>query len=232
MARYRQHQVVGAGAPGAGYYCQVVGAGGVPMLMPVAAPAAAAAAAPAGIHPALMHLNAAMMAAGPALGLAQAAPMPAAPMMVAQPDPGPAAWRGGQRAPGVYEPDEDLVPLPLIPDTNGGVFVAGGPTTITWVGRVQKPFQGQRLLASVTPNGMSVAGVVGLAQIYVGTDPQMAQIGSFNLAFYVPGAFGVRHQWTPAEPGIDINIPVTLSTYPTGTDSVFITMQVNGAILQ
>jgi hypothetical protein len=207
-ARYRGREMAVVGQ----YYQQVLGAGGQPVLMPVAMHAMA----PQGGQQ--MQMTAAQ----------QVAPIFAAPA----PQPPPADWMNRRAAPGIYDPDEDLVPLPLLPDTNGGVFVAGGPTTITWVGRVQKPFQGERLLASVSPTGASVAGVVALGQIYVGTDPQMAQIGSFNLAFYVPGAFGVRHKWTPAEPGIDINIPVTLSVYPTGTDSVFISMQVNGAILQ
>jgi hypothetical protein len=141
-------------------------------------------------------------------------------------------WVHRKHGPGAYDLDEDLVPLPLEADSNGGVFTATTPTTITFLGRVQKAFQGERLLASVTPTGTSAAGARALAEFYVGTDPQMAQIAQVDLGFFVPSAFGVRMKWTPAEPGIDIKIPVELSVYPTGTDTVFVSIMVLGKILQ
>lgn len=218
-ARYRGRQMAVVGSYQEPYVVVGAGPGGQQIMMPVSQAMAQG----------LMQSPQQMLQQGGAL----AAPLPQPIIMhAAAPEAPPADWMNRKSGPGAYEPDEDLVPLPLIPDANGGVFTATSPTTINWIGRVQKAFQGQRLFASVVPTGSSVAATRALAQIYVGTDPQMAQIGSFDLAFFVAGSFGVRHKWTPAEPGIDIKIPVTLSVYPTGTDSVFISMMVNGAILQ
>lgn len=153
------------------------------------------------------------------------------------PQVGPAApnvpsWMAGRHAPGVWQNDEDLVPLPLIPETNGGVFIAGGPTTINFVGRTQKPFRAERPVADVVPTGTSVAGVRAYAQAWVGTDYQGANIAPFNLGTFVATSFGVRLKLKPAEPGVEITFQVTLSTYPTGTDNVSVGIDLLGAFYQ
>jgi len=141
-------------------------------------------------------------------------------------------WMAGRQAPGVWQNDEDLVPLPLIAETNGGVFIAGGPTTINFVGRTQKPFRSERPVADIVPTGTSVAGVRAYAQAWVGTDYQGANIAPFNLGTFVATAFGVRLKLKPAEPGVEITFQVTLSVYPTGTDNVSVGIDLLGAYYQ
>lgn len=141
-------------------------------------------------------------------------------------------WMAGRQAGGVWDRDEDLVPLGLKPDANGGVFVAGGPSTINFIGAVTKPFQGERPFATVVPTGTSVAGVRAFGLIFVGNDVQMGQIAPIDLGVFVPTSFGARMKMTPAEPGIALQISVSLSVYPTGTDSVLVSLVVFGKQFQ
>ena len=151
---------------------------------------------------------------------------------VAPTAPNVRSWMAGRQAPGVWANDEDMVPLPLIPEVNGGVFVAGGPTTINFVGKTQKPFRAERPFADIVPTGTSVAGVRAYAEAWVGTDYQGANIAPFNLASFVATAFGSRLKLKPAEPGVEITLQVTLSTYPTGSDSVSVGIDLMGAYYQ
>lgn len=157
--------------------------------------------------------------------------------MLAAPQVGPnaqnvPAWMAGRQAPGVWGNDEDLVPLQLIGETNGGIFTSSTPTTIAFTGSVQKPFRSERLVADVVPTGTSVAGVRAYAQAWVGTDYQGANIAPFSLSAYAATAFGVRLKLKPAEPGVIITIQVTLSVYPTSTDTVLVDLQILGAFYQ
>jgi hypothetical protein len=169
-------------------------------------------------------------------GSAAAGPFgPQAPMLAPQVHPnaqGVPGWMGNRQAPGVWGNDEDLVPLALVPDTNGGVFTAATPTTINFIGKTQKPFRSERPVATIVPTGASVAGARALAQVFVGTDYQGANIASFDLGIFAATAFGVRLKLKPAEPGVEITFQVTLSTYPTGTDNVFVDITLLGAYYQ
>lgn len=169
--------------------------------------------------------------ASPAMNMQRMAPQggmaQTAMQQIALPPQAP-QWMGRQVAPGVQDLDEDLVPIELTPDTNGGVFTAATPVTITFFGRVQKPFQGERLLTTVVPTGASAAGARLLGIPYVGIDPQVAQIRPVNLSNFVAAAFGVRMKMKPVQPGVDLEIPCQLSVYPTGTDTVFVSITVLG----
>src|SRR5258708_37957947 len=62
-------------------------------------------------------------------------------------------WRN-QLAPGVIQPDEGMVPLPMTPQSGSpaGFFTSTIPV-ITWSGQLQKPFRAGRLLVSVVRTG-------------------------------------------------------------------------------
>jgi hypothetical protein len=134
-------------------------------------------------------------------------------------------WRQGQLAPGVLAPSEGLEPMPLTPNLNGGVFDASTPL-ISFTGRPQRPFRGERLLAQVLRSGTSAAGVFAVTTgVFVGTSLQQLQIGNYNLDFFPANAFGVRLDMIPAEPGIDITINVTVTPAATITGTDFLSVQ-------
>jgi hypothetical protein len=127
-------------------------------------------------------------------------------------------WRR-QLAPGVIQPDEGMVPLPLSALTNGGVFTAT-VTQIIFQGQLQKPFRGERLLVSTVRTGASSTGRL-LGQIFNGTDLQQADINAFDLELVGQAtAFGTRLTTKAAEPGVLNRIICTLSAGLTGTDTV------------
>jgi hypothetical protein len=135
------------------------------------------------------------------------------------------AWRGNQLAPGVNAPREGMEPLPLVPDVNNGVFTST-VGLITFRARPQRPFRGERLLATVLRSGASTAGVAAVTTgVFVGTDLQQLQIGNYNLEFFAPTAFGVRLDLQAAEPGIDISIGTTVTPAATISGSDFISVQ-------
>jgi len=139
-------------------------------------------------------------------------------------------WRGGQLAPGVIQPDEGLIPLPLAPTASNGTFAAGGGQ-ITFQGQLQKPFRGERLLVSVVRTGASATGRL-LGQLWVGTDLQQADIAGFDIEIYgQPTAFGTRLTCKPAQPGVLIRLVVTPSAFPTGTDTIFASCSISGRVV-
>lgn len=136
-------------------------------------------------------------------------------------------WRGSQLAPGVVAPDEGLVPLPL---GNFTFSVANGQV-FTFSGQMQKPFRGERLLVTVQRTGTSAVGRL-LGQIFVGTDLSQADVQQLELeSIGNPLAFGVRLTMKPAQPGVFIRIPVTLSSAITSTDTIFASISLLGRIV-
>lgn len=132
--------------------------------------------------------------------------------------PPKAAWRTTQLAPGVQSPAQGLIPLPLVPDTASGVFAAA-VTSINFQARPQKPYRAERLLATVRRSG--AAGVIIFCDtMFVGTDLQTAEVGSFDIENFGPTAFGVRLMLKPAEPGVLIRLACRASTAPAGADTV------------
>ena len=141
-------------------------------------------------------------------------------------------WRA-QMAPGVIAPDEGMIPLPMqamAGGTNGaGWFDATGPTQITWQGQLQKPFRGERILASVVRGGATARL---MTQIYVGTDLQQAEIAGWDLELLAdPGSFGTRLTMQAAEPGVLMRVVCTLSANLTGSDAIFCTVLIVGRVI-
>lgn len=139
-------------------------------------------------------------------------------------------WRDRQLAPGVVAADEGLVPLPMHGTVGTDTFVLA-TQRIIFQGQIQKPFHGERILASVVRTGASATGRI-LAQLFVGTDLQQADIESIDLEQVgQPGAFGVRLHMKPAQPGVLFRFICTLSSPLAGADSIFLSLQLLGKII-
>ncbi len=141
-------------------------------------------------------------------------------------------WRN-QLAPGVIQPDEGMVPLPMTPDS--GATVPGtfdsSISKITWSGQLQKPYRAERLLVSVVRNGTSAVGRL-LTQFFVGTDLQQAEINGWDAELVGnQGAFGTRLTAKAAEPGVFLRLVVTLSQNVTASDTIFATMMFLGRVI-
>lgn len=140
-------------------------------------------------------------------------------------------WRD-QLAPGVIQPDEGMVPLPLSANAGSppGTFTSA-ITTMTFQGQLQKPYRAERLLVSVVRTGASATGRL-LTQLFVGTDLQQAEINGWDAELVGnQGAFGTRLTAKAAEPGVLIRLVVTLSNNPTSTDTIFASMMFLGRVI-
>lgn len=141
-------------------------------------------------------------------------------------------WRSGQLAPGVETPDEGMVPLGMKADSGSplGTF-SSTLSFITWIGRMQKPYRAERLLVSVVRTGTTAVGRL-LGQFFVGVDLNAATIAGVDIELYgaVTG-FGTRLTLLQAPPGVEISIPVTLSSALTSPDTIFATIQWSGRIV-
>jgi hypothetical protein len=146
--------------------------------------------------------------------------------------PPKAGWRTSQMAPGVIQPDEGMVPLPLngLAGSPAGTFSASIPQ-ITFQGQLQKPFRGERLLVSTVRVGTTAVGRL-LTQFFVGTDMQQADIQGWDAELIGnPNSFGTRLTMKPAEPGVLIRAIVTLSSVLTTTDTIFANFTLLGRII-
>lgn len=145
--------------------------------------------------------------------------------------PPQADWRSGQLAPGVMAPDEGMVPLPLTPLQNGGLF-AVGVSNITFQGQLQKPYRAERVIATTAKTIAAGTGPRILAQFFVGTDLQMADIAGIDIeAIGAPTAFGTRMTLLQAPPGVLIRVPCTLTAPLTGTDTILLTQFFLGRVI-
>jgi hypothetical protein len=142
-------------------------------------------------------------------------------------------WRQGQAAPGIHLPREGREILPLTPNvTNGQFDTTNIGAVITFTGRPQRPFQGQRLVGFVTRAADAVAGLpagfVMSRGVFVGTQPQQLALGEFNVEIFGPTAFDLMFDMTPAQPGIDVTMDVRLTIAPTGTQKVQVAVVIMG----
>lgn len=143
------------------------------------------------------------------------------------------SWRGRELAPGVNEPGEGVVPLPLTPINAGGVWsVATTVGQITFQGQLQKPYKSKRLIATTQRVGASATALV-LGQIFVGVDLNQAQLFPVDLeGLGAPTAFDTGMSLMQAPPGVIISILASLGgVAPTGTDSIFLAMFFLGHII-
>jgi hypothetical protein len=140
-------------------------------------------------------------------------------------------WRN-QLAPGVQQPDEGLVPLPLAGQAGSptGTFTAS-LSQITFQGQLQKPFRGERLLVSTVRTGTTAVGRL-LCVLYVGTDLQQAEIAGWDAELVGSAqSFGTRLTLMAAEPGVLIRAVITLSSNLSGTDTIFANFTLLGRVI-
>lgn len=141
-------------------------------------------------------------------------------------------WRN-QLAPGVIQPDEGMVPLPLSPQQGSpaGTF-SSTVNVITFQGQLQKPYRSERLLTSVIRTGTTAVGRL-LGVLYVGTDLQQADIQGWDVELIgAATAFGTRLTCKAAEPGVFVRLVVTnTGAALTGTDTIFATLQFLGRVV-
>ena len=104
--------------------------------------------------------------------------------------------------------------------------------SITFEGKLQKPYQAQRLLASTVRTG-ATATARCLGQIFVGVDLNQAQLQGVDLEVLgAPTAFDTRMRLMQAPPGVAISILGTLfGSAPTGTDTIALTMFFLGEVI-
>jgi hypothetical protein len=127
-------------------------------------------------------------------------------------------WRESQLAPGVIAPDQGLLPLPMAGTPSNTFSLA--VQNITFVGQLQKPFRGERLLVSTVRTGATATGLL-LGQLFVGTDLSQLDVTQFDVEQVGdPNAFGVRLAVKPAQPGVLIRLVVALSTPIAGADTI------------
>ena len=128
-------------------------------------------------------------------------------------------------------PDEYMNPLPLTPSANNGVFSTAF-TEITYEGEPQKPYKGERMVSIVARNGASATGSIPVSTaIFVGTDLMQAQQGNIPVEFWPVNAFGVRMHWKDAKPGVDIEVPVVLTSALAGTHTITLVLMILGRLL-
>ena len=132
--------------------------------------------------------------------------------------PNKPAWRRNQITPGVSAPGEFLQMLPLTPDVNNGVFDVAN-STIVYVGRPQKPFQGERLVSTVRRSATATS-TIDASTIVVGVEPQTLQIAPFDVEAFSPSAFGVRLRMDASGPGIEIKMPCNATPAPAGVETI------------
>jgi hypothetical protein len=127
-------------------------------------------------------------------------------------------WRQSQLAPGVIAPDQGLLPLPMAGQPSNTFALA--TQNITFVGQLQKPFRGERLLVSTVRTGGTATGLL-LGQLFVGTDLSQLDVTAFDIEQVGdPNAFGVRLAMKPAQPGVFIRLVVGLSTPIAAADTI------------
>ncbi len=147
------------------------------------------------------------------------------------PPPKP-AWRQGDLAHGVQQPDEGLLPMPLNGAGGTNVFTAT-VGNITFESQVQKPYRAERMVFIVTRSGTSAANLRAQGQIFVGTDLQQGELGLLDFeSLGAPTAFGFRLSLTPASPGVFLRLQTQLvGGALTGTDTIAINCYFLGRVI-
>jgi hypothetical protein len=131
-------------------------------------------------------------------------------------------WRAGL-APGVPMPGQGRELLPLTPDLAGGIFAAATPN-INFIGRPQRPFRGERLVTRVTRSAGAGAVNILCNTLFVGTQPQQAQIQAFDVEQFGPTAFGLELVMSQAQPGVEIQLRCSGSIAVPAGETVAVSM--------
>lgn len=147
------------------------------------------------------------------------------------------AWRGRELGPGINAPGEGQVPMPLIAINQTGpggtgVWSATAVGLVTFQGQLQKPFKGERLVATSQRIGASATALL-LGQMFVGVDLNQATIQSFDVEAYgAPTSFDMGMSLMQAPPGVIFSMLVSLGgAPPTTTDTITLALSIKGRII-
>lgn len=135
-------------------------------------------------------------------------------------------WRQ-RMAQGVPMPGYGLVNMPLRPSEADGVL---DPTVtlITFTGKPQKPFKGERLLATIGKSSGATGSIVKSTGVFVGTDIQQASLGRFSLENYTKDAFGVRFSMVGQEPGVETTMDVLATPTVPASENIAVAVEIMG----
>lgn len=152
--------------------------------------------------------------------------------------PAQPGWRRRNVAPGVAAPGEGMELMALNPDSAGGLFdITNLGAVITFQARPQRPFRAERLIATVRRVPDVVAGVpqnIALCDgIFIGTQLMQATRGAFDIETFTATAFGVRMQLVPADPGMDVQLPIrAFGPAFVGTQAILVSLLFMGRTIQ
>ncbi len=135
-------------------------------------------------------------------------------------------WRQ-RMAQGVPMPGYGLVNMPLKPDANDGVFDPTN-TLINFLGKPQKPFKGERVLATIGKSTGATGSIVKSTGVFVGTDIQQASLGRFSLENYTKDAFGVRFSMVGQEPGVETQMDVLTTPVVPSDETIAVAVEILG----
>jgi hypothetical protein len=141
----------------------------------------------------------------------------------------PRSLRGASRQ-GVSQPSEEMDFLPF----NVIQIVFGGPTNSFAEGFPQRPFRGERLIATAVlttaAGSIDASGLVTITPaLYVGAVQVGASQGATPLAAFAAQAFGVRLRFPPAGQGTRVFIPFAYGGPALGAaDTLLVSMTVIG----
>lgn len=143
-----------------------------------------------------------------------------------------ADWRGHTLAHGVNAPDTGMFPLPMNGSGGTNTFTAT-VTSITFEGKLQKPYRAERLIFVVTRIGTSATNLRVQGQIFVGTDLQQGELGLIDLeSLGAVTAFGTRLTLSQADPGVLIRIQAqVVGGALAGTDTILVNTYFLGQIV-
>lgn len=144
------------------------------------------------------------------------------------PNPG---WMKNSNPYGISAPIEGLIQLPLRPqDAAGTGTFTSTVTNIGFLGRTQRPFRGERVVATITRIGTTAATptVRTVNGIVVGVVPQQAQLGNTNVSEWAATSFGVRMAMNVAYPGNDITSTLFLVGALTAPDTIVLDLTIYG----
>lgn len=138
-------------------------------------------------------------------------------------------WRN-EMAPGVPVPGYGVFPIPLTPQTGGGVFTAA-IANIEYRTVTQVPFRGERLITNIARSTTATqAQVLCTNGVHIGIRPQVGVLGPMNLGNFLPTAFGVRMVMQPATQGAEIRVFAFVQPALTGTQTIALTVDILGRV--
>lgn len=102
------------------------------------------------------------------------------------------------------------------------IFALASGALLSTTSRPQRPFQGKRLVVDIARTGTTSTGLVSIGQLLIGSNNQFVSANPIGAAVFAPGAYDTNLELDAASVGNDVTIQFTISTTPTGTDTVVV----------